>query len=65
MGPMKTYVTVKDESRRLGISERLFRTLVGQRLIPSYKLGRRRLCVPTETDSALEKHFSRKRLATS
>lgn len=61
---MKTYVTVKDESRRLGISERHFRTLIGMRLIPSYKLGRRRLCVPKETDIALEKHFAREQLAT-
>jgi len=61
---MKTYVTVKDESRRLGISERLFRRLIGRREIPSYKLGRRRLCVPKETDLALEKHFARERLVT-
>lgn len=55
---MKTYVTVQDESRRLGISERHFRLLVGKGLIPSYKLGRRRLCVPQETDKALEKRFA-------
>jgi len=56
---MKTYATIKQESRRLGISERHFRAMLCGRQIPSYKVGRRRLCVPQETDRALELKFRR------
>jgi excisionase family DNA binding protein len=51
---MKQYVTIEVESKRLGVSVRHMRNLVSRRIIPSYKIGRRRLCVPQETDRALE-----------
>jgi excisionase family DNA binding protein len=56
----KTYVSVKDEVKRLGICKRTFDKLVRVGVIPSYRpSGRRILLVPEEVDAALESRFRR------
>jgi excisionase family DNA binding protein len=57
---VKRYVGVEVEVERTGICERTFRDLVRQGLIPSYRIGRRRvLFVQEEVDRALEARFRR------
>jgi len=56
----KRYVNVETEVKRTGICERTFRDLLRRGLIPSYRIGRRRvLLVQEEVDRALEARFRR------
>ena len=57
---VKRYVDVEAEVERTGICERTFRDLVRRGLIPSYRIGLRRvLLVQEEVDRALEARFRR------
>ena len=57
---VKRYVGVEVEVERTGICELTFRDLVRRGLIPSYRIGRRRvLFVQEEVDRALEARFRR------
>ena len=57
---VKRYVDVETEVERTGICERTFRDLVRRGLIPSYRIGLRRvLLVQEEVDRALEARFRR------
>ena len=57
---VKSYVDVETEVKRTGICERTFRDLVRRGLIPSYRIGLRRvLLVQEEVDRALEARFRR------
>jgi excisionase family DNA binding protein len=57
---VRRYVDVETEVERIGICERTFLDLVRRGLIPSYRIGRRRLLfVQEEVDRALEARFRR------
>ena len=57
---VKRYVGVETEVERTGICERTFRDLVRRGLIPSYRIGLRRVVlVQEEVDRALEARFRR------
>jgi excisionase family DNA binding protein len=59
-GSAKSYVSVKDELGRVPVSERTFRDLIRRGIIPSYRVGLRRiLLVSGEVDRALEAWFRR------
>ena len=48
-----TYSNIKEESARLGISQRLLWRWIKSRRVPSFKIGRRVLLIPAEVDEAL------------
>jgi hypothetical protein len=52
---MAEYSNVKDEAKRLGISERLLWRWIKARRVPSIKCGRRVILRPDETDTALNR----------
>ena len=56
----KRYSSVEEEAQRLGICLRTFRGLIRRGVIPSYRIGRRRiLLVAEEIDRVLEDKFLR------
>jgi excisionase family DNA binding protein len=55
---MAEYSNVKEEAKRLGISERLLWRWIKARRVPSIKCGRRVILRPDETDSALDRFRS-------
>lgn len=55
---MAEYTNVKDEAKRLGISERLLWRWIKARRVPSIKCGRRVILRPDETDAALNRFRS-------
>jgi excisionase family DNA binding protein len=52
---MTEYSNVKEEAKRLGISQRLLWRWIKARRIPSFKCGRRVILRPEETDAALNR----------
>ena len=56
----KRYVRVKDMLKSIPVGERTFRGLIRQGIIPSYRVGRRRIVlVAEEVDRAFEARFRR------
>jgi excisionase family DNA binding protein len=59
-GQLKRYTSIEAEALRLGLSLRTFSDLVRRGVVPSYRIGRRRiLLVAEEIDRALEERFRR------
>jgi excisionase family DNA binding protein len=59
-GSAKCYVSFKSELGRVPLCERTFRDLIRRGIIPSYKMGLRRiLLVSEEVDRAIEARFRR------
>jgi excisionase family DNA binding protein len=52
---MANYSNVKDEAKRLGISQRLLWRWIKARRVPSIKCGRRVILRPDEIDAALNR----------
>lgn len=48
-----SYSNIKEESARLGISQRLLWRWIKSRRVPSFKIGRRVLLISAEVDEAL------------
>ena len=54
----RRYVTIQDESRRLGVSYRHLRSMIKNRTVPCLRFGRKTIrLVPDEVDRALDLHF--------
>lgn len=48
-------LTVRETAAKLRVSERYIATLIAQRVLPSYRLGRRRLVRQTALQAFLER----------